>query len=134
VLVPDTNVVIAAALATHVHHDAAAVACAELKDLVEHVALEAYSVLTRLPLALRVDPPLAVATIAAHWPGARLRLPADAAALLPARLSDAQISGGAVYDGLILATSAHHGRTLLTLDRGVMATARRLSAPAELLR
>lgn len=132
-LIPDTSVVVAAMLASHVHHTIAATVCAELDDLVEHSAIEVYSVLTRLPAPNRLDPEVAAATVAAHFRGRRLRLPAAEAAGLLGRLAAAGVAGGAVYDGAILAAADHHERTVLTLDRRMLATARRLDATAELI-
>jgi len=83
-----------------------------LCGLVEHCALETYSVLTRLPAlhgrgdvvrnSWRHDSPAIPPTERSGLPG-----------LLAALARPREISGGASYDGLVAATAASHGAELV---------------------
>ncbi|MGH2853907.1 MAG: hypothetical protein ACRDLF_06920, partial [Solirubrobacteraceae bacterium] len=53
---PDSSVVIAAFASWNRHHEAAVEALGDARDLVAHVELESYSVLTRLPEPFRAQP------------------------------------------------------------------------------
>ena len=87
----------------------------EISAVPIHVLLETFSVLTRLPPPYTTPPREAAAVIAAvSWPA--VALSADQQAALPGRLAAHGIGGGAVFDGLIGATAAQHGLTLLTRD------------------
>jgi predicted nucleic acid-binding protein len=85
--------------------------------LVEHCALEAYSVLTRLPAPHRAPADLVRDFLAARFDAPFLRLDASAYREFLLRLPDHGISGGASYDALVAATVARHGAELVTCDR-----------------
>lgn len=98
-----------------------------------HAALEAYSVLTRLPEPFRVDGATAVAFLAERFPFERPTLSPDAQAELPERLQAAGLRGGAVYDGLVALTAKAAGAELLSLDRRAAATYVRLEVEHRML-
>lgn len=121
--VADTSVVVAAALPGHESHHAAVAALADDKSqMVAHVALETYSVLTRLPPPQRVAAP-----VARDFLNRRFRLPplvlppADYDSLLELAASEG-ITGGAIYDALVAMTARTAGATLLTLDQRAVST------------
>lgn len=116
-MTPDSSVVIAAFASWNEHHEAAVKALGDMRDLVAHVELEAYSVLTRLPEPFRAEPRLAAEYLCEDFSGKRLVLPESERRRLVERLAGLRISGGAVYDALVAVTADHHGRRLLSCDR-----------------
>ncbi len=99
-----------------------------------HVAIETFSVLTRLPAQRRISPPDAWALLRAGFDGSWLTLPANGHRLLVERLSGAGVGGGAVYDGLVAATAAHHHARLVSLDRRAQPVYELMGVEVELLR
>jgi predicted nucleic acid-binding protein len=132
-LTADTSVTVAASTAALAAHDVAyrAIEGHELR-LVDHVLLETYSVLTRLP-AIRLEQELAAELLRRRFPAAPLSLPTRHRATLIDRLATAGVVGGAVYDGLIAATAAHHGAVILSLDHRAARTYEALGARFRLL-
>lgn len=132
-LTADTSVTVAASTVTLPAHAIAfrAIEGQELR-LVDHVLLETYSVLTRLP-AIRLEPELAADLLRRRFPAAPLSLPKRQRATLIDRLAAAGVVGGAVYDGLIAATAAHHGAVILSLDHRASRTYEALGARFRLL-
>lgn len=122
----DTSVVIPALAQWHEAHDQVVAELRPDDRLPQHVALEAYSVLTRLPVPLRVEPSTAAHVLLARFPPPRLTLPPAQHDALIERLSRAGIRGGAVYDGLVAATAAAAGCLLVTRDRRAARTYRAL--------
>jgi predicted nucleic acid-binding protein len=116
-LTPDSSVVIAAFASWNEKHEAAIEALGDVRDLVAHVELEAYSVLTRLPEPLRAEPGLVSEYLCEDFSGQRLVLPEPERRMLVKRLAGLSISGGAVYDASVAVTADHHGRALLSCDR-----------------
>jgi hypothetical protein len=102
------------------------VALADVTALPAHVALEAYSVLTRLPGGLAVPAAAAVEVLDARFGETPLRLAAGERRRVLRTLADAGIHGGASYDGLVALEAHAHDRTLLTLDERAQQTYRRL--------
>lgn len=131
---PDTSVVVAAALPWHESHAAAQSALSRVKPpLLAQVAVETYSVLTRLPPPQRV--PASVA-----WDYLRGTFALPPLALTPegyVQLLDVAavegIAGGALYDALVAATAREAGMALLTLDRRAVTTYQLLSVHYRLL-
>ena len=123
---PDSSVVIAAFASWNQHHELAIEALGDARDLVAHVELESYSVLTRLPEPFRAEPALVAEYLREDYPGKRMVLPEPARRDLVARLAGLAIAGGAVYDATVAATAAHHGYRLLSCDRRAAATYERL--------
>ena len=86
-----------------------------------HALAETYSVLTRLPGDLRLDPTDAARLLEERF-GEPLLLSSDTAARLPAVLSGRGIAGGAVYDALVALAALEHGADLATRDARARAT------------
>ncbi|MDQ4119813.1 MAG: VapC toxin family PIN domain ribonuclease [Actinomycetota bacterium] len=116
----DTSVLVAAFARWHEAHTEAAAAVRASDGLVEHVAVETFSVLTRLPPPRRVPPGIVVDFLDHHYPG--LRLPGVRSADVLGTARDAGIVGGAVYDLLVGLSARDAGAVLLSLDRRATAT------------
>jgi predicted nucleic acid-binding protein len=121
-LTPDSSVVIAAFASWNVHHEAALEALGDVRDLIGHVELETYSVLTRLPEPLRAAPSFVARYLREDFCGERLLLSESEQRALVGRLADLSISGGAVYDALVAVTADRHGRRLVSCDRRATST------------
>ena len=122
----DTSVAVAALDPTHESHPACRRALVDLRPaLAGHAVFETYSVLTRLPVELRLTADQAASVLAAAFPQ-DCWLDADATRDLRERLADLGIIGGSVYDALVGQASAANGRTLLTRDRRAERTYRSL--------
>jgi predicted nucleic acid-binding protein len=128
----DSSVTIAALLNDHPAHDAAADALALCDTTIAHVAIETYSVLTRLPGPDRVDATIAATVLDKRLAATYATLDADAYASAPARLAAAGVSGGAIYDGLIALTALEHDLELITRDRRAERTYRALNVSYKL--
>lgn len=113
----DTSLVVAAYSSWHQNHDAARRALDGGVRIIEHCALETYSVLTRLPSPHRSAGEVVLAFIRARFPEPFLRLPARAYRSFVLGLSEHGVSGGAAYDALVAATAAASRAELLTCDR-----------------
>ena len=131
-----TNVVIAAVQASHPHHAPARGALEKLLSAGDtlvfpaHVLLEAYSVLTRLPGDLRIEPELARSLIRDFAAmGEVVVLDARSHIEVVERAAANGIRGGMIYDGVIAATAAKHADVLLTFNRRDM---RRFGAAIEI--
>jgi predicted nucleic acid-binding protein len=123
---PDSSIVIAAFSSWNEHHQVAIEALRDARDLVAHAELETYSVLTRLPEPLRMEPKVVAEYLREDYPGRRMVLPEAELRTLIGRFARLSIAGGAVYDGMVGATAAHHGYRLLSCDRRAAATYDRL--------
>ena len=129
----DTSVVVAGLASWHEAHSATRTALARQPRLPAHVALETYSVLTRLPPPHRFPPNLVGDLLAAHFPGAPLTLPGRQQASLIALAIESGVTGGAIYDALVAATAKHAGATLLTRDLRAIPIYERVGAVFELV-
>lgn len=98
--------------------------------LTGHSLAETYSVLTRAPVALRLDPGDAVEVLEAEF-GAAVCLAPDVAAQIPRQLAARGVSGGAVYDGLVALAAAGADLPLLTRDERARSTYVRLGVRFE---
>lgn len=113
----DTSVLVAAFASWHERHaDARAIVDAGVA-VIEHCALETYSVLTRLPPPHRVAGDVVRRWFELRFPGTYLRMDSAAFRRFLHDLSVHGIVGGASYDALVAATAAHGGATLHTCDR-----------------
>jgi predicted nucleic acid-binding protein len=122
----DTNVVVAGLLSWHVHHEAASTQLIALLESQSEIVLplpalvEAYSVMTRMPPPHRLGPKDALEILESSL---RRRvtlvgLDGDEGWKLLQDISQRSITGGTVYDGLILACALKGGaRRLLTFNR-----------------
>jgi predicted nucleic acid-binding protein len=113
----DTSVLVAAFASWHEKHESASAAIEGGVRLVEHCALEMYSVLTRLPAPHRAPAALVRDFLVQRFPQPFLRLTPRAYRRFVLGLADNQLSGGAVYDALIAATATAAGADLVTCDR-----------------
>ena len=129
----DTSAVIAALSTWHEQHVVAAEAIADVRALPAHALLEAYSVLTRLPGGLAVDPTEAARVLAAAFDAAPLQVPARERRRMLDGFAGAGVAGGASYDGLVGLEARANEQMLITLDRRALETYRRLDVPARLL-
>jgi predicted nucleic acid-binding protein len=113
----DTSAVVAAFASWHESHAAARAALDAGLRLIEHCALETYSVLTRLPPPHRSPAAVVREFIAARFPDPLLRLDSRSHRQFVLQLADRGITGGAAYDALVAATAAFNGSELVTCDR-----------------
>ncbi len=129
----DTSVVVAAFATWHEHHDAARAVLDAGLDLIEHCALETYSVLTRLPPPHRVSGAVVRDFLDARFPRPFLRLKEAAYRNFLLALPDRTIGGGSAYDALVAATAAAHNAELITLDRRALPVYQRYGVLTQLL-
>ena len=113
----DTSVVVAAFASWHESHDQARRALDGGLRLIEHCALETYSVLSRLPPPHRTAGELIRDFLTARFPQPFLRLSGQAHKDFILELPAHGVSGGAAYDALVAATAAGCGAELVTCDR-----------------
>jgi predicted nucleic acid-binding protein len=113
----DTSAVVAAFATWHENHDAAREALDTGLRLIEHCALETYSVLTRLPPPHRVQGSLVRDFLAARFPDPLLRLSPRSYREFVLQLPDHGVAGGAAYDALVAATAVANDAELVTCDR-----------------
>ena len=118
----DTSVVVPAVVAWHEAHDDIVAVLRDDDTLPAHVALEAYSLLTRLPAPLRTTPVDAAGVLRARFAPPYLGVGGATSAALVDRLADAGVRGGAAYDGLIAVCAQEAGLVLLTRDRRAVTT------------
>lgn len=129
----DTSVVVAAIVASHEHHESVDRNLGRRTvEVPFHAALEAYSVLTRLPGEARLSPANSAVILRERF-GQPVMLDASRASSLVEELADLRIAGGAVYDALIAATAASARSTLLTRDRRAAATYELLKVSYEIV-
>jgi toxin FitB len=129
----DTSVVLPALLSDHEAHHAAAEALGACTATIAHVALEAYSVITRLPPPHRAEATTAAAVLEARLPRAFVTLSAAAHAAVVGDLAAAGVSGGSAYDGLIALTALKHDIELVSRDARAARTYRALGVRFRLL-
>ena len=113
----DTSLVVAAFASWHEHHAQARKALDGGLQLIDHCALETYSVLTRLPAPHRCAPSLARDFLRARFEQPFLRLDARAYREFVLSLPEHSVVGGSTYDALVAATAAAHSAILITCDR-----------------
>jgi predicted nucleic acid-binding protein len=122
----DTSVAVAALDPTHEAHQACRRALVELGPaLAGHAMFETYSVLTRLPLALRLSAGQAASVLAAAFPQ-DCWLDETGTRDLRERIAGLNIVGGSVYDALVGQAAVTNHRILLTRDRRAERTYRSL--------
>lgn len=129
----DTSLVVAAFASWHESHQAARRALDRGLRLIEHCALETYSVLTRLPPPHRSAAELVRDFIAARFPGPYLRLNERDFREFILELPEHGISGGTSYDALVAATAARRGAKLVTCDRRALPVYERYGLQPELV-
>lgn len=125
----DTSVAVAALDSTHEAHAACRRALLQHRPaLAGHAAFETFSVLTRLPVPLRLNATQAAEVLAAAFP-VECWLDTLAAGDLFRRLAGLGIVGGSVYDALVGQAAQTNRRMLLTRDRRAERTYRALAVP-----
>ena len=129
----DTSLVIAAFASWHESHEAARRALDGGLRLIEHCALETYSVLTRLPPPHRISGEVVRDFLTARFPQPFLRLSAQAYQNFIRGLPDRGVTGGAAYDALVAATAADCGVELVTCDRRALPVYERYGVQTQLL-
>lgn len=129
----DSSVVIAGLSGWHERHDACRAVLDDRPEIVGHALVEAFSVLTRLPVPYRLRAELAAELLAANFVGPPLILSPQQVAQFVGSLPRWQIIGGAVYDALIAATACDADATLLTLDARAARTYLAVGAAARLI-
>jgi toxin FitB len=116
VLLLDTSAAIALVLEDHeAHAEAVARVRGRRLGLAGHAWFETYSVLTRLPGAMRRSPSDVERLLTHNFPESTF-LSASGAADIRAELARLGIAGGAVYDALVAAAAREAGRPLRTRD------------------
>ena len=113
----DTSVVVAAFASWHEHHGRARAMLDSGLRLIEHCALEAYSVLTRLPPPHRCSGPVVRDFLKERFPQPFLRLDAPSFKEFVLHLPEHDIAGGAAYDALVAATASKNRADLVTCDK-----------------
>ena len=129
----DTSIVVAAFASWHEQHDAARSALDGNLLLIEHCALETYSVLTRLPAPHRASGVVAREFLLTRFPQPFLRMTARDYRAFMLELPDRHVEGGAAYDALVAATAAGNAAELLTCDRRALPVYERYGVRARLL-
>lgn len=129
----DTSLVVAAFASWHESHEPARRALDAGVRLIEHCALETYSVLTRLPPPHRTPGTVVRDFVAARFPLPFLRLSEAAYREFILGLAERGVTGGAAYDALVAATAAAHGAELATCDRRALPVYERYGLRTRLL-
>lgn len=129
----DTSLVVAAFASWHESHDAARRALDADVRLIEHCALETYSVLTRLPAPHRAPAIVVRDFIRAQFPGPFLRLSPQEFKGFILKLPDQGVAGGGAYDALVAATAAGFEAELVTCDRRALPIYERFGIRARLV-
>lgn len=129
----DTSVAVPALPAWHDVHDAVVAHLAADDRLPDHVALQIYAVLTRLPAPLQLSPAAAADVLRRRFPPPYLHLPEKRRDDLPTAFASVGVRGGATYDGLVGLTATANDCLLLTRDMRAMATYHRLDVAVEWL-
>lgn len=130
----DTSVAVPAVLGNHESH---AVCAAFVRDerpgLGGHARVETFSVLTRLPVGLRISARDAVDVLRRAFPDAPQASARALRGFLPL-LVDHGIVGGAVYDALVALVARDTARALATRDERAAITYEALGVPTRIVR
>ena len=129
----DTSLVVAAFASWHENHERARRALDRGLRLIEHCALETYSVLTRLPPPHRTSGEVVREFLRARFLQPFLRLSGAAYKDFILGLPDQGVTGGAAYDALVAATAAGCDAELITCDRRALPVYERYGVRIQLL-
>ncbi|HJS89984.1 MAG TPA: PIN domain-containing protein [Steroidobacteraceae bacterium] len=113
----DTSVVVAAFASWHEHHQRARKALAVGVRLIDHCALEIYSVLTRLPAPHRCAGTVVRDFLRLRFTEPYLCLEDEPYKDFIHAMPEQGISGGNAYDALVAAIAVANAAELLTCDR-----------------
>jgi predicted nucleic acid-binding protein len=118
----DTSVAVPLLVATHHEHERVVAWWGGREvALSGHAGVETYSVLTRLPGDLRLDPVDAARLLSERFAPSLLLAPKTTRRLADT-LARLDISGGAVYDALVALAAVEHDADLATRDARARAT------------
>jgi predicted nucleic acid-binding protein len=131
--VADTSLVVAAFASWHENHAGARRVLDSGLRLIEHCALETYSVPTRLPAPHRISGDVVREFLGIRFPQPLLRLSVRAYKDFILGLPEHDVSGGAVYDALVAATAAFCGAVLVSCDRRAVPIYERYGARIQIL-
>ena len=123
--------VVAAFASWHAFHQAALAVLDRQPALPVQAALEAYSVLTRLPAPHRAPADIVRDFIDGNFGDAILALAPDRFGGFLSEMANRGIVGGATYDALIAVTARDVGRELVTCDARARQTYQRLGVSVE---
>lgn len=129
----DSSVVVPAFASWHTAHLAAIAVMRRQPHLPAHVAVESFSVITRLPPPQRSPPAVAAAFLKEHFEDRYLVLSAAGHRQLLAEIAEAGIVGGAVYDALVASIAREAGAMLVSRDVRAAATYEAMGVHYELL-
>jgi predicted nucleic acid-binding protein len=129
----DTSLAVAAFATWHEKHQPARAALGAGLSLVDHCALETYSVLTRLPPPHRVPAAIARDYLAAQFPGPLLRLSAGAYRRFVIGLAELGVAGGGAWDALVAATALAHEAEIVSCDPRAARVYERFGLPVRML-
>ncbi len=113
----DTSVVVRGFAAWHPGHAAAVAVLGRRPHLIAHVALEAFSVLTRLPEPHRAPANAVTAFLDGNFGDRYLSLPADALRALVGDAPAIGLTGGSIYDAAIAIAAREAQASLVSADR-----------------
>ena len=113
----DTSLLVAAFASWHEHHESARAALDRGVRLIEHCALETYSVLTRLPPPHRCPGDVVRDFLKLRFPQPYLRLDDESFKQFVVQMPEHAVTGGAAYDALVAATAAVNKAVLVTCDK-----------------
>jgi len=122
VIAIDTSVLVAGFASWHEGHKTAREILRERPRLPAHVAVEGYSVLTRLPPPHRVPASLIGTFLSEQFKEPLLLLTDAALRHLLGALPDMGVTGGSVYDAVVAATALEAGSELMTRDHRAVPT------------
>lgn len=133
VVLLDTSTAVALVVEDHESHRLTVEALRGRRlGLAGHAWFDTYSVLTRLPAALRLSPADALRVLERDFPASMFLGEAEAAGL-GRELAGLGISGGAVYDALVGAAARQHQRLLVSGDRRATSVYARLGVEVEIV-
>lgn len=129
----DTSVVVAAFASWHELHDQARTTLDDGARLIDHCALETYSVLTRLPPPHRSVGEVVRDFLRLRFSEPYLRLDARAYREFVLNLPERGVTGGAAYDAVVAATAVAHSAELVSCDRRAVRTYEKIGVRVVLL-
>ena len=109
--------VVAAFASWHEHHNRAREALDRGLRMIDHCALETYSVLTRLPPPHRCAADVVRDFLRARFVEPFLRMDGPLYKDFVLALPEHSVTGGGAYDALVAATAAAHSASLITCYR-----------------
>lgn len=121
-LTADTSVIVPSIVQWHELHAQAASLVRTVDRVPAHALVEAFSVLTRLPMPLALAPTQATEALQRSFPELPLTLSPQGCIAAIRRLAEAGLGGGRIYDAIVAAAAAEAGARLLTADRRAIAT------------